>query len=82
VLSPNEIDLLANAIVDRLAERGAGAGDDLMDIHGAAKVLRCSVPTVERLVAAGRVTSIKVGRLRRFRRGDLLAIKEKGGPDE
>jgi excisionase family DNA binding protein len=53
-----------------------------MDIRGAAKVLRCSVPTVERLVAAGRVPSIKVGRLRRFRRGDLLALNEKGGPDE
>lgn len=82
MLSPNEIDLLADAIVDRLAERGFVAGDDVLDVRGAAKLLGCSVPTVERLVKIGRLQSFKVGRLRRFRRGDLLALNEKGGPDE
>jgi excisionase family DNA binding protein len=65
-----------------LAERGSGAGDDVLDVHGAAKLLGCSVPTVERLVAAGKLQSFKVGRLRRFRRADLLVPNEKGGPDE
>lgn len=80
-MTPHEIDQLADAIVDRLAERVPSA-DDLVDIHSAAKALGCSVPTVERLVAAGKIRSRKVGRLRRFRRADLLAPNEKGGPDE
>lgn len=80
-MSPYEIELLADAIADRLAKRVPHA-DDLLDIHGAAGVLNCSVPTVERLVAAGKLPSIKVGRLRRFRRADLLAPTKKGGPDE
>lgn len=81
MLSPHEIDLLADAIAERLVTR-APSGDELLDIHGAAKLLNCSVPTVERLVAAGRIPSLKVGRLRRFRRADLLNRNEKGGCDD
>lgn len=81
MMTPHELDQLADAIVDRLAER-LPKPDDLLDIQGAARELKCSVPTVERLVAAGKIPSIKVGRLRRFRRADLLAPNEKGGPDE
>ncbi len=80
MMTPNEIELLADALADRLAER-VSDGDGWIDVHGAASVLSCSVPTVERLVAAGKIPSIKVGRLRRFRRADLLALNEKGGPD-
>jgi excisionase family DNA binding protein len=81
MMTPHEIERLADAIAERLAERFPSA-DDLVDVHGAAKALNCSVPTVERLVAAGKIPSIKVGRLRRFRRADVLAPREKGGPDE
>ena len=44
--------------------------------------LACSVPTIERLTKAGAIPSVKLGRLRRYRRADLLALQnEKGGGD-
>jgi excisionase family DNA binding protein len=79
-LSPAEIDRLADAIAERLAGRiGGGAGDAVGDVYAAAEWLGCSVPTLERAVRRGEIPSIKVGRLRRFRRADLLAMNERGG---
>jgi len=81
-LTPHEIDRLAEAICERLAGRmGSGAGDVIGDVHDAAGWLGCSVPTLERAVRRGEISSIRVGRLRRFRRADLLATNEKGGCD-
>ncbi|HMO14368.1 MAG TPA: helix-turn-helix domain-containing protein [Pirellulaceae bacterium] len=80
MMTPAEIELLADALAERLAGRVADA-DGLLDVHAAARLLGCSAPTVERLVRDGKIASIKVGRLRRFRRADLLARNEKGGPD-
>ena len=65
MMTPAEIDSLAKALAERLAER-VSDGDGWIDVHGAANVLGCSVPTVERLTAAGKIPSIKVGRLRRL----------------
>lgn len=81
-LTPAEIDRLADAIAERLAGgvRG-GAGDEIGDVYAAAGWLGMSVPTIERAVRRGEIPSIKVGRLRRFRRADLLAMNEKGGCD-
>lgn len=81
-LTPAEIDRLADAIAERLAGgvRG-GAGDVIGDIHDAAGWLGCSVPTLERAVRRGEIPSIKVGRLRRFRRADLLAMQTGGRAD-
>lgn len=84
MMTPADIYLLADALADALAERLAGRvadGDGLIDVHAAARLLGCSAPTVERLVRDGRIPSIKVGRLRRFRRADLMALNEKGGSD-
>lgn len=81
MMTPAEIDLLAAALAGRLGGRVAD-GNGLIDVHGAARLLGCSVATVERLVRVGRIPSVKVGRLRRFRRADLLALNEKGGRDE
>jgi len=81
-LSPAEIDLLADALAERLAGRMGNGADEVGDVHCAAGWLGCSVPTVERAVARGEIPSIRVGRLRRFRRADLLALSVKGGPDE
>lgn len=83
-LSPVEIDRLADAIADRLAARigERPAADELLDVHGAAEVLGCSVPTIERAVRRGELPSLRVGRLRRFRRSDLLGLNGKGGCDE
>ena len=84
-LSPTELNRLADALADRLAARlsGAPGGDGLVDVHGAAELLGCSVPTVERAVRRGEIPSIRVGRLRRYRRADLLALDatKNGGAD-
>ena len=84
-LSPAELDRLAEALADRLAARlseGPG-GSGLVDVHGAAEVLNCSVPTIERARRRGEIPSIRVGRLRRYRRADLLALgaTKNGGAD-
>ncbi len=72
-LSPAEIERLADALAERLAERMAGgANDEIGDVHDAARWLGCSVPTIERAVRRNEIPSIRVGRLRRFRRADLL----------
>lgn len=81
-LSPAELDRLADAIAERLAGRMAGgAGDEIGDVHDAAGWLGCSVPTLERAVRRGEIPSIKVGRLRRFRRADLMATQTGGRND-
>lgn len=76
-MTPREIEALADAIVDCLRARRASNldPDRLIDVHEAASVLNCSVPTVERLTRNGAIKSIKVGRLRRYRRSDLMAQK-------
>jgi excisionase family DNA binding protein len=82
MMTPNEIDLLANALAERLAGRiGNDAGDAWIDAHAAAALLGCSVPTIERLTRSGAIPSRKVGRLRRYRRADLMGLNEKGGAD-
>lgn len=78
-MTPHEIDRLADAIAERLA--GRVAGDAVGDIHDAARWLGVSVPTIERAVRRGAIPSFTVGRLRRFRRSEVMAINEKGGCD-
>ena len=79
-MTPFEIQQLADAIADRLASRATG--DVFLDALGAAALLACSVATVERLTRSGEIPSVKVGRLRRYRRGDLMALENKKGGDE
>ena len=73
-LSPVELDRLADEVADRVVARLAAQSDPdaLLDSHGAAALLSCSVPTIERLTAAGEIPSIKVGRLRRYSPAALL----------
>jgi len=79
-MTPLEIQQLADAIAERMASRCTG--DVYLDALGAAALLACSVPTVERLTKAGVIPSVKLGRLRRYRRSVLLALEnEKGGAD-
>jgi excisionase family DNA binding protein len=72
-LTPVEIDRIADVVADRVAARlsGRSDADALVDCHAAAELLNCSVPTVERLTRSGEIPSVKVGRLRRYRRADL-----------
>jgi len=75
-LTTAEIERLAEAIAERLAGRiGSGATDEIGDIYKAAEWLGCSVPTIERAVRRGEIQSFTVGRLRRFRRADVLKGK-------
>ena len=79
-MTPIEIQQLADAIAERLASRATG--DVFLDSFQAAAMLACSVPTIERLTKSGEIPSVKFGRLRRYRRADLMALaNEKGGAD-
>ncbi len=79
-MTPNEINLLADALAERLSGRIGGGDDQVGSVHDAAGWLGCSVPTIERAVRRGEIQSFTVGRLRRFRRADVL--KGKGGNHE
>ena len=79
-MTPIEIQQLADAIAERLASRSTG--DVYLDALGAAAVLACSVPTIERRTKSGEIPSVKFGRLRRYRRADLLALQNAKGGDE
>ncbi|MBL8852894.1 MAG: helix-turn-helix domain-containing protein [Planctomycetaceae bacterium] len=76
-MTPNDIDQLADAIVERLNGR-VDVGDPIGDVHDAARWLGVSVPSVERGVRVGLIPSIKVGRLRRFRKSEVLAVGREG----
>jgi excisionase family DNA binding protein len=69
-------DLVADRVAARLSDRSSE--DALIDVHQAAALLNCSVPTVERLTKSGAIPSHKVGRLRRYRRAELLARMDTG----
>jgi excisionase family DNA binding protein len=77
-MTPNEIDQLANVLADRLVERlsAVASSDALLNVQEAAKLMGCSVPTIERRTKSGEIPSTKVGRLRRYRRSALLALSE------
>jgi excisionase family DNA binding protein len=80
-MSPYEIEQLAEKLAERLERRLAGRVDAgaLMDAHGVAELLGCSVATVERRTRSGEIPSIKFGRLRRYDRASVLGRNEKGG---
>jgi excisionase family DNA binding protein len=83
-MTPDELDRLADMVADRVAirlERALPPADDgLLDAQAAARLLGCSVPTVERMTRRGDLPSCKVGRLRRYRRSDLESLA--GGADD
>lgn len=81
IFTPAALDQLAEALADRLAARLGGGVDEVGDIHAAAGWLSCSVPSVERALRRGEIPSIRVGRLRRFRRSDLMALSVGGRAD-
>ena len=69
MLSPRELDALADAISERVAARLSSSGrpvDAMLDVQGTADLLGLSQPTIQRLVRAGGVPSRKIGRSRRF----------------
>jgi len=82
VVTPQELDLLADAIAERLSGRLSSQVDTdaMIDNHKVAELYRCSVPTVERTTKSGELPSYKIGRLRRYRKSEILDRRnEKGG---
>ncbi|MBA2287523.1 MAG: helix-turn-helix domain-containing protein [Ktedonobacteraceae bacterium] len=56
--------------------------DVLLTAREAMAILRVSRSTLVRLIAAGQLTGLKVGRCWRFWRGDLAAcVRQATGPD-
>ncbi|MFM2014428.1 MAG: hypothetical protein RLZZ396_3212 [Planctomycetota bacterium] len=82
MLTPKELDELADAISERVAARlSSRPADGLVDKAQAAELLGCSVPTLERLTRSGAISSHKVGKLRRYRPSEILTAKKEGGAE-
>lgn len=78
-MTTDELERIAEAVAERVAAKMTGMDPDPMgDRHQAAKWLGVSVATVERLTRSGAIPSVKLGRLRRYRRSDLTGNR-KGG---
>lgn len=78
-----ELEQLADLVADRVVMKIAGQigrnGDGWINGHEAAEILGCSLATIERRVRDGDIPSAKVGRLRRFRREEILGLSTKEG---
>lgn len=78
-MTPIEIQQLADLVAEAVAARLAGLDPDPMgDVYQAAEWLGCSVASVERMTRSGEIPSHKYGRLRRYRRSEVMREK-KGG---
>lgn len=75
MLSEHELRCIAELVADSLAKR-IETNEQMLDVHEAAKLLGCSVPTLERRTRDGSIPSIKIGRLRRYRRSELVNIAD------
>lgn len=84
MMSPHEIETLAERLAERLERRLMDRADAgaLLDAHAVAELIGCSVATVERRTRSGEIPSIKYGRLRRYERAAVLGRNEKGGGNE
>ncbi len=79
-----ELEQLVEAVVRRVvAERRPEPGnDDWLDADGVAEMLHVHPRTIGKLAASGEIPSAHVGKLLRFRRGDLLAyLSRENGED-
>lgn len=75
MMNPAEIESLAVLVAERVKALlpSLPSDDALTDVHEVAEMLGCSVPTIERLARSGDLPSVRVGRLRRYSRADVLA---------
>jgi len=84
-MTPNELERLADLVADRVARKMTDSPrqqlpEGLIDVHAAAKLLGCSVPTLERWTRDKIIPSHKFGRLRRYKPSEILGARnEKGG---
>jgi len=75
MLSEHEMRRIAELVAASLAKR-VETNEQMLNVHEAAKLLGCWVPTLERRTRDGRIPSIKIGRLRRYRRSDIVNIAD------
>jgi len=73
MLSDYELHRIAELVAESLAKR-VETNEQMLDVHQAAKLLGLSVPTLERRTRDGSIPSVKIGRLRRYRRSELVDI--------
>jgi excisionase family DNA binding protein len=80
--TPHELDRLADAVADRLAAKLLDQ-PKLVDRVELARVLGVSVPTIERLSAAGSIPVVRMGRRVLFDPAAVIAARseQKGGGD-
>ncbi len=79
-MSPEEISIVVQKITDGVLEGlKAQSNDGLLDVHGAANFLNCSVATVERMTRRGELPSIKFGKLRRYDKAQIHAAGTREG---
>ena len=79
-MTPNELDQFAERVAEIVVARMGSSrpiGDGFIDKHEAAKILGCSIATIERWTASGEIPSHRIGGLRRYRASELL--NRKGG---
>ena len=88
-MTPVEMEQIAGRVAELVLARMASipamqpaSSDGFLDVHEVAELLSCSVPTVERLTRTGRLKSARIGRLRRYRRSDVMALQDEGGGDD
>lgn len=75
MFSDYELQRIAEFFADSLAKR-IEPNEQMLDVHEAARFLGLSVSTLERRTRDGSIPSIKIGRLRRYRRSDLVNIAD------
>lgn len=80
--TPQELDRLADAVADRLAAKLLDR-PRLVDRVELARELGVSVPTIERLCAAGSIPVVRMGRRVLFDPAAVIAARseQKGGGD-
>ena len=77
MFTESELNRLAIKVADLLKpilETPARIEDEYLDVCEAARLLKCSVPTVERRTRSGEIPSVKIGHLRRYRRSSILSL--------
>lgn len=71
-LTPDQIELIAQKVVEQLKPLLSVQNQSELDSHGVAAMLKISKPTVERLTAEGAIPSYLIGRSRRYSREAVL----------
>jgi phage terminase Nu1 subunit (DNA packaging protein) len=81
MMTPAELDRLVDRIAEAVAAKLASQ-PKLVDRHQLSEIIGVSVPSIERLQAAGRLPVVRVGRLVRYDVSTVIAALAVGGGDD